>query len=83
MTRRWMALCAVVALALPACSPGNASRSGPEPASRALPEPGQCIAKESKDLDGVAPDYSSVVSCKRPHVYEIVDVLNVPGEVPR
>lgn len=74
--RRLMTLCAVVALALSACSSGDDPQ--PEPAALKLPDPGQCIAKESKDLDGVAPDYTSVVTCKKPHAYEIVDVLDVP-----
>lgn len=74
--RRLVTLCAVLALALSACSSG--SDPEPEPATQALPQPGQCIAGESKDLDAFVPDYTSVVDCKKPHVYEIVDVLDVP-----
>ena len=75
--KAWLvALCAVLAMA--ACSSGDDPKSDPKPAALRLPEPGQCIAKETKDLDSVAPDYSSVVDCTKPHVYEIVDVLKVP-----
>lgn len=77
--RTWLVgLCAVLALALAACSSGDDPKAAPKPATLKLPEPGQCIAKETKDLDRLAPDYTSVVNCKKPHVYEVVDVLNVP-----
>ena len=78
MTRRLIALCFIAVTTLTACSSGDDPKAGPKPAALKLPEPGQCIAKEAKDLDNVGPDYTSVVDCKKPHVYEIVDVLNVP-----
>lgn len=76
MTKRLMALCVVVAMAVAACSSG----ADPRPASLSRPEPGQCLANEATDLDQPAPDYASVVGCKAPHVYEIFDVLNVPAK---
>jgi len=42
------------------------------------PKAGQCISKEIKDLDDLAPDFTTVVDCTEPHVYEVVDVIDVP-----
>lgn len=58
---------------LAACTPGHA-----DAAKDVVPAPGQCVAKEKSDLDGFAPDFTSVVPCTSAHVYEIVDALNVP-----
>ena len=78
--RRLIVLCVMATLALPACSSDNGPKTNPKAASLRVPEPGQCLAAETKDLDIVAPDFSSVVSCTKSHVYEIVDVLNVPDK---
>jgi hypothetical protein len=66
-------------MALTACSSGDDPKADPKPASLKLPEPGQCIAKEIADLDDVAPDLSSVVPCDKAHIFEIVDVFDVPA----
>jgi len=39
---------------------------------------GTCIAKDIADEDDRAPDFDSVVPCSEPHVYEILDVLDLP-----
>lgn len=78
MMNRWAALSVVVMMALTACSSSDDPKADPKPVTLKLPEPGQCIAEETKDLDSVAPDYTSVVNCGKSHVYEIVDVLKVP-----
>lgn len=78
--KRLMVLSFVVTLALSACTSGSDPKPDPKATSIKLPEPGQCLAKETNDLDLVAPDFSSVVSCKKSHVYEIIDVLNVPDK---
>lgn len=44
------------------------------------PKAGQCIGKEIKDLDDLAPDFDDVVDCKKSHVYEVVDVIAVPRQ---
>jgi hypothetical protein len=39
---------------------------------------GVCIAKDIADEDDRAPDLNSVVDCSEPHVYEILDVVDLP-----
>lgn len=41
---------------------------------------GVCIAKDIADEDDRAPDLESVVDCSKPHVYEILDVVDLPKE---
>ncbi|MFZ0142320.1 MAG: hypothetical protein WAL70_14665 [Aeromicrobium sp.] len=41
---------------------------------------GDCIAKDIADEDDRAPDLASVVPCSEPHVYEILDVVDLPKE---
>jgi hypothetical protein len=39
---------------------------------------GTCIAKDVADENDRAPDFGSVVPCSEPHVYEILEVLDLP-----
>ncbi|MFZ0142319.1 MAG: hypothetical protein WAL70_14660 [Aeromicrobium sp.] len=41
---------------------------------------GDCIAKDIKDENDRAPDVDSVVECSEPHVYEIVELVDIPEE---
>jgi len=41
---------------------------------------GDCIAKDIADEDDRGPDLNSVVDCSEPHVYEILDVVDLPKE---
>src|SRR5688572_30224284 len=41
---------------------------------------GVCIASDIADEDDRAPDLDSVVDCSEPHVYEILDVVDLPKE---
>lgn len=45
----------------------------------AVPEVGQCVAKETTDGADVAPDFTSVVPCTKPHAYEVIGVRPVPA----
>jgi hypothetical protein len=57
--------------ALTGCSGSNQSN---------VPEinAGDCIAKDVADADDRAPDLTSVVDCSKPHVYEIIDLVDIP-----
>jgi hypothetical protein len=54
--------------------------SGSEKAKAAEIKAGVCIAKDIADEDDRAPDLDSVVDCSEPHVYEILDVVDLPEE---
>jgi hypothetical protein len=41
---------------------------------------GDCIGKDVADENDRAPDLDSVVACSEPHVYEILDVVDLPKE---
>ena len=41
---------------------------------------GACIAKDIKDENDRAPDLDSVVDCSEPHVFEIVELVDIPEE---
>lgn len=60
------------------CTGTSASSQAEEKAP--TPETGQCIGKEIKDLDDLAPDFNDVVDCRKSHVYEIVEVIEVPKQ---
>ncbi len=65
----------LLSLTLTACSAGEEGKSSTSPIKA-----GTCIAKEIPDEDDKAPDLSSVVDCSEPHVYEIVDVVDLPKQ---
>lgn len=69
-------------------SPKPSATSTVIPAAKAIPQVGQCLAKEVHDLDDLAPDFNSRVDCTRPHIYEVTAVIDVParflkGETPK
>ncbi|MGH3473521.1 MAG: hypothetical protein ACRDOT_01260 [Aeromicrobium sp.] len=41
---------------------------------------GDCIAKDIADEDDRAPDFDTVVDCSKPHVYEILAVIDIPKD---
>lgn len=78
MTRRLTALCVVAMLAVTGCATNGDSKAD-KPHKLRAPEAGQCVAKEIKDLDDIAPDFRTVVPCTEPHVFEIVSAFDVPA----
>ena len=68
----------VVAVCLLAVGCTKTGTPTPSELKSATPKVGQCIGKEIKDLDDLAPDFNDVVDCTKPHVYEVVDVIDVP-----
>lgn len=70
---------------LTGCSaPGGGSAPKGHPAGLArphlvVPAAGQCVAREVADGTDVAPDFTAVVPCTKPHVYEVIGVRPVPG----
>lgn len=70
-------LLAVCLLAVGCTKSGTSSQAE---AKAPTPEGGQCIGKEIKDLDDLAPDFNDVVDCTKSHVYEVVDVIVVPKQ---
>ncbi|MDQ3156705.1 MAG: hypothetical protein M3Q98_08275 [Actinomycetota bacterium] len=73
------ALAVAVCLIAAGCGGANTTTSpAAKPAATAAVHAGDCIAKEIHDLDDVAPDFNTGVDCRKPHVYEVSDVINVP-----
>lgn len=82
MRRRLPAVLTLLALVLGGCSEGDPAATkaaAPQPPKVVVPEAGQCVAKEVADGQDVAPDFTSVVPCTEPHVYEVIGVRPVPG----
>ena len=76
MRTRGTLLLLILGLVLTACG-GDTS----EPKDSALDlRAGTCIAKDVEDEGDAAPDLSSVMDCTAPHVYEILDVSDLPDE---
>jgi hypothetical protein len=65
----------ILGLVLTACGVGDSKK-----ASASDVKAGTCIAKEVDDENDTAPDLNSVVDCSEPHVYEILDVVDLPDE---
>lgn len=82
MPRPLVVLLAVLALVVGGCS---SDAGDPQAAAKrrapqvVVPEVGQCVAKEVADGADVAPDFTTVVPCDRPHVYEVIGVRPVPA----
>ena len=49
-----------------------------KPETRTLVHAGDCIAKEIDLRYDVAPDFNTGVDCRKPHIYEVSDVIDVP-----
>jgi hypothetical protein len=75
------ALAVLLVVAVAACG-GAAPKSGPQAAAAAPKalQAGQCVAGEMADGKDVVPDPKTVVPCTKPHVYEIVAVVDVPKQ---
>lgn len=73
------ALAVVICLIAAGCG-GVKTTTSPtaKPEATAVVHAGDCIAKEIDDLYEVAPDFKTGVDCKKPHTYEVSDVINVP-----
>ncbi len=63
---------AVVAAALTGCE------ADPPPPAEPKIAAGLCVAEESKDQGNAVPDFTSIVDCDRPHVYEVFAVADLP-----
>lgn len=71
---RLLATLVGLALATAACESGR-------PVARPAPiKPGICVADESQDQGNVGPDLSSIVDCRRPHTYEVYDIIDLPAK---
>jgi hypothetical protein len=68
-------LFALVGLALVAAA---CERAGPDDVAPDI-RPGICVADEIRDQGDLAPDLSSIVDCREPHVYEVYDILDIPA----
>jgi hypothetical protein len=71
--RRLLVVLAGLAVAATGC---QADRT----AIRAEIEPGVCVAAETQDQGNLVPDFSSIVDCSSPHVYEVFAVHDLPRE---
>ena len=75
-------LCAVaVAVCLVAAGCGGVKTTtspAAEPVTTAAVHAGACIAKEIDLRYDVAPDFNTGVDCRKPHIYEVSDVIDVP-----
>lgn len=49
-------------------------------ADRAEIEPGVCVADETQDQGNLVPDFTSIVDCSSPHVYEVFAIHDLPRE---
>lgn len=50
------------------------------PADRAEPiKAGVCVKSEIRDQGHLVPDLASIVDCRRPHVYEVYDIIDIPA----
>jgi len=67
---------AILFAALAGCG-GSDEKSNPTAADI---KAGDCIADEISDEGDKAPDLSSVVACSEPHVYEVLDVVDLPKD---
>jgi len=65
---------AILLAALAGC---GGSEEKPKPDAAEV-KPGVCIAKDIADENDRAPDLDSVVDCSEPHVYEIVELVDLP-----
>ncbi len=66
----------ILGLVLTGCGGGG---SNPKTSASDV-QAGTCIAKEVDDEDDTAPDLSSVVDCSEPHIYEVLDVVDLPDD---
>lgn len=57
---------------------GSGEEAGPKAPVLSVPAIGQCVAKEIADGNDVAPDFTTVVPCTEPHVYEVIGVRAIP-----
>ena len=78
MQTRGTLLLLILGLVLTACGGGDSKKD-----SASEVKAGTCIAKEVDDEDDTAPDLTSVVNCSEPHVYEILDVVDLPDNALR
>ncbi len=65
---------AILAITLAGCGD---SEEKPKPAAAEV-KAGDCVAKDIADENDRAPDLDSIVACSEPHVYEIVEVVDLP-----
>lgn len=74
-----IALVTLIALTAAACSDDKTPKT-PKKAQPTFTQPkaGQCVAEEVPDGEDVAPNTETVVPCSKPHVYEIVAVIDIP-----
>lgn len=72
------AIAGLVAFAVAACGGGGATDPKKAEPQLVVPRAGQCIAAEVPDGNDVAPDTETVVPCSKPHIYEIIAVIDIP-----
>lgn len=67
-----------IALVLAGCSGGSSDSTDDTKPALPQPEARQCVAEEMPDENDTAPDFSTIVPCTEPHIFEIIAVTPVP-----
>lgn len=77
------AVLVIVGLGLAGCGSTTSTDKGVKAAPAPKPvavKVGTCLAGEATDSDEKVPDFSTIVQCSKPHIYEINALVDLPAE---